>query len=60
MSHFVTAVNARGEKQVIPAHWLDHPTLSKGFRRPPSTSSKRAKVEKPVEKVDEIPSSTEA
>lgn len=34
---FVTAVNARGEKQRIPAHYLDHPVLGRGFRLPPST-----------------------
>ena len=36
MTEFVTAVNSRGEKQRIPAHWLDHPVLAKGFRLPPS------------------------
>lgn len=34
MADFVEAVNARGEKQIIPAHWLDHPVLGKGFRLP--------------------------
>lgn len=37
---FVTAVNARGEKQQIPRHWLDHPVLGKEFRLPPSASPK--------------------
>lgn len=35
---FVTAVNTRGEKQTIPAHWLDHPVLGRGFRRPASAT----------------------
>lgn len=35
MSRFVEAVNSRGEKQRIPAHWLGAP-LGKGFRLPPS------------------------
>lgn len=33
---FVVAVNDRGDKQRIPAHWLDHPVLGRGFRLPPS------------------------
>lgn len=32
---FVTAVNSRGDKQRIPAHYLDHPVLGKGFKLPP-------------------------
>lgn len=32
----VTVVNARGEKQQVPAHWMDHEELSRGFRWPPS------------------------
>ena len=36
---FVTAVNQRGEKQVIPAHWIDHPVLGAGFRLPASAHS---------------------
>lgn len=36
MGKFVVAVNARGVKQVIPAHWLDHVTLGRAFRRPRS------------------------
>ena len=36
--NFVTAVNARGEKQDIPRHWLGHPVLGKGFRLPASAT----------------------
>ena len=36
---FVTAVNARGEKQRIPAHYIDHPVLGEGFRLPPSAQA---------------------
>lgn len=32
----VIAVNANGDKQEIPAHWLDHPVLGKGFTKTPS------------------------
>lgn len=32
----MAVVKATGEKQMIPAHWLDHPTLSKPFKLPPS------------------------
>lgn len=35
---FVTAVNARGEKQQIPRHWLDNPTLGREFRLPKSAN----------------------
>ena len=45
MSDFIEAVNVRGEMQIIPAHWLDHPVLGKGFRLPPS---KRPKPVKPA------------
>ncbi len=39
MPEFVEAVNANGEKQTIPADWLDHPVLGQGFRLPPSVKS---------------------
>ena len=29
----IEVINGNGQKQMIPAHWLDHPTLGKGFRR---------------------------
>lgn len=51
MSKFVTAVNARGDKQVIPTHWLDDPKLGKDFKLPPSTKAKasdeKAEQDKP-------------
>lgn len=42
----IVVVNARGEKQSIPEHWLKHPKLGKDFRLPPSA---KAKAEKPAE-----------
>lgn len=43
MPEFVTVVvEATGRKQRVPAHYLDHPVLSRGLRRPPS----EAEVEK--------------
>ena len=37
MSEFITAVNANGEKQRIPAHWLaEGSPFAKGFWLPPS------------------------
>ena len=33
---FVIAINARGEKQRIPADWIGHPKLGKNFRLPES------------------------
>ena len=37
MSEFITAVNANGEKQRIPSHWLeDGSRFAKNFRLPPS------------------------
>ena len=33
---FVVAINARGEKQRIPADWIGHPKLGKNFRLPES------------------------
>ncbi len=37
MDRFVeVAVKATGNKQRIPAHWLDHPVLSEPFRQLPS------------------------
>ena len=32
---FIEAVNVRGEKQRIPAAWLDHPVLGKDFSTTP-------------------------
>lgn len=29
----IEAVNSNGVKQLIPEHWLNHPTLGKGFKR---------------------------
>jgi len=29
----IEVVNRNGDKQMIPEHWLDHPTLGKGFKR---------------------------
>lgn len=30
---FIEVVNSRGQKQVVPEHWLDHPKLGNGLRR---------------------------
>lgn len=35
MAH-VKVSNSRGEIVAVPAHWVDHPVLGKGFRRIPS------------------------
>lgn len=32
---FIEVVNSHGEKQTIPAEWLDHPVLSRGFSKTP-------------------------
>lgn len=45
----ITAVNVRGEKVAIPEHWIDHPVLGKGFRRPPSRRPRPLPLEAPVE-----------
>lgn len=29
----IEVINANGKKQLVPAEWLDHPKLGKGFRR---------------------------
>lgn len=50
---FIEVVNSNGHKQIVPEHWLDHPTLGKGFKRsrrrqaqtPPA--SERAQVANP-------------
>lgn len=49
-THVEVAVKATGRKQVVPAHWMDHPSLSEPFRRLPS-----AKSRVPVENVDPQP-----
>ena len=36
---FVVAINARGEKQRIPTHWIGHPVLGKNFRLPKSAET---------------------
>ena len=36
---FVVAINARGEKQRIPAAWIGHPVLGKNFRLPESSGA---------------------
>ena len=41
MSSFVVAVNCRGEKVVVPKHWLTHPRFSREFRYPPSYLARR-------------------
>ena len=41
MSKFVVAVNCRGEKVVVPKHWLTHPRFSREFRYPPSYLARR-------------------
>lgn len=38
----ILAVNAAGQKQWIPEHWLNHPVLGKGFKLPPSSQAKKA------------------
>ena len=37
----ILAVNAAGQKQLIPEHWLTHPVLSQGFELPPSERAKK-------------------
>jgi hypothetical protein len=32
---FVEAVNQNGEKQTVPAEWLEHPVLGKPFSKTP-------------------------
>ena len=45
MSDYVeVTVEATGEKQSIPAHWVGHPVLSKGFKIPQSVRAE-AKAE---------------
>lgn len=45
MSEFVeVVVEATNEKQNIPAHWVGHPVLSKGFKIPQSVRAE-AKAE---------------
>ena len=51
MSFIEAVAKATGKKQRIPAHWLDHPTIGKQFRLPPSAEAKAAKQdEKPAAK----------
>lgn len=38
---FVIAINPRGEKQRIPAHWIGHPVLGRNFRLPASAAAGR-------------------
>lgn len=40
----ILAVNAAGQKQWIPEHWLDHPVLGQGFKLPPSERAKKPAI----------------
>lgn len=49
MDRFVeVAVKATGNKQRIPAHWLDHPVLSEPFRELPSAKKAQEKAKAPA------------
>lgn len=39
----VVVVNANGEKQTIPAEWVDHPILGKGFSEAPSEKARKSR-----------------
>lgn len=41
MTKFIDAYNSNGKKQVIPAAWLDHPVLGKGFTKTPPRKADR-------------------
>lgn len=38
MAFIEAVVKATGNKQRVPEHWLDHPTIGAQFRLPPSAS----------------------
>jgi hypothetical protein len=58
---FVTMVSVHtGRKKQIPADWLDHPVLSKGWKKPPSTGSDEDRSEDselavPAPSLDRLP-----
>lgn len=51
----IEVINANGHKQMIPAEWLDHPTLGKGFRR-----SRRRQAQAPGPSAPQTPSAPRA
>lgn len=53
---FVIAINPRGEKQRIPAHWIGHPVLGRNFRLPASAAAGRPQaIASPVDQSDVNP-----
>jgi len=55
-SRFVYAVaKATNEKVLIPRRWLDHPTLGKGFKLPPSGRARQSPPEPDGETGTDIP-----
>ena len=53
MAFIEAVVKATGNKQRIPEHWLDHPTIGAQFRLPPSAAkAEPAKKSAPAKKAD--------
>ena len=42
--------SATGEKRFVPAHWVGHPTLGKGFRKTAPTTAKQPATKKAASK----------
>ena len=59
MSEFVeVVVKATKRKQMIPAHWLEHPSLSEPFTKTPSARAAEDKAKAPAKaKTDKAPTS---
>jgi len=59
--NFVDAyVIATGEKQRIPRHWLDHPTLGAPFRLTPKAAAKQRRAAETADPADAEPTDTDA
>lgn len=41
-------VKETGEKQWVPAHYMEHPVLSRPFELPPSAKASEGKLEEPA------------
>ena len=67
----ILVVNAAGQKQWVPEHWLNHPVLGLGFKLPPSerakartkkqpSASRRKPVRRTVEPTQPVPGDSNA
>lgn len=52
-------VKATKQKQLIPAHWLEHPELAEPFTKTPSTKAAEAKAARAATTTDAAPAAND-